>query len=848
MKSRLHPIHLIVCVVAGASGFIKAQSADSLFSISLDTVTIKSRWDGRALNMGQSRSMLDAADARQMGATNLYDAIEAMPGVQVTTAGLGFKVVNTRGFSNTTNVRFVQLVDGIDNQAPHIGAPIANALGANELDIASVELLPGAAASVYGINALNGVLNIHTRNPFEHRGLTVQQLSGVNHIRDDLGPRYYQQSNFRYARVLHPKVAIKFNGGYMRGYDFIASDTTDLAGSLNSSLGLTGLDNPALDEVNGYGNESSNRRILTLSGKQYSVARTGYREEEVADYHLQNMKGDMGLYMRPRPGHELVYSINGALLNNIYQRSNRFRLQNYGLLQNSLSYTAPAFIAHAFWTTENTGRSYNLRSVAENMDRAHLSDNDWFADYSAAYNTAIGNGMDVSAAHHAARAAADAGRLQPGTPAFEDKKTELTSINNWDQGAALRVRANLLQADAQVIWSELAPTLFQKLGMELRTAADFRSYVIVPDGNYFINPELTGQDLVFKKAGGLVMVREKLLSQRLVLTGALRADKCDYFDWKLNPRLSAAYTGAGWSLRGSYQSGYRFPSIFEGFSNVNSGGVKRVGGLPIMSSGIFESSYTRASIDAFQRAVVQAVNNQGIGQDSAILLNANLLRKNPYTYLRPEHVQSVEIGGRGSILHQRIIVDVEAYFNSFRDFIAQMEASVPLTGDPDSIAFALFDKKQQQRYRLWTNSQTQVYTFGASLALNARLSRKFRAMGNIGYAQIAQTEDTDGLEDGFNTPRWIVNASIIGADVWKPLGFSIGGRYQSRYDYVSFLVSGETPAYWTLDAAVSCRIPTAHLDLKLGASNLLDRPYRSMLGGPTLGAVYSVSVIWGMGD
>lgn len=809
---------------------------------------IKSRWDGSALNVGQSRQFLGGEMARRSGATTIFDAIETMPGVQVTTAGLGFKVVNTRGFSNTTNVRFVQLVDGIDNQAPHIGAPIGNALGASELDIDRVELLPGAAASVYGINAVNGVMDIHTRNPFDHRGLTVQQLSGMNHISDGMGARYYNQTNFRLAQVIRPSLAVKVNGGYMRGYDFVANDTTDLASSLNASLGLAGLDNPALDEVNGYGNESSNRRILSLGGKQYNVARTGYREAEVADYHLQNMKGDIGVYWRPRSGHELVYSLKGALLNNTYQRSNRFRLQNYGLLQNSLTYTAPAYRLHAYWTTENTGQSYNLRSLAENMDRAHLSDNDWFAAYTAAYNAALANGADASAAHHQARATADAGRLQPGTAAFEDKQAELIAINNWDQGAALRVRANLLQADAQVIWSELARGFFDKYRMELRTAFDIRSYVIVPDGNYFINPEVTGKDLVFQKTGGLILVRERLFKQCLSLTAALRADKCDYFDWKWNPRLSAAYTGKGWSLRGSYQSGYRFPSIFEGFSNVNSGGVKRVGGLPVMSSGIFERSYTRASIDAFQRAVVQAVNTQGISQDSAILLNASLLRKNPYTYLRPEHVQSIEVGGRASLFQSRLSLNAEAYFNAFRDFIAQMEASIPNSTDPDSIPFALFDKKQQQRYRLWTNSQTQVYTFGANIALTAHLNTHLLLTTNVGYAQIARTEDQDGLEDGFNTPRWIVNASLLGVDVWKTLGFSIGGRYQSRYDYVSFLVSGETPAYWTLDAAVSCRIPTADLDLKLGASNLLDRPYRSMLGGPTLGAVYSVSVIWGMGD
>jgi iron complex outermembrane receptor protein len=61
-------------------------------------------------------------------APSYFEAIENLKGVQLLTSSLGFKVYNTRGFANPTNVRFVQLVDGADSQAPHIGAPIGSAL------------------------------------------------------------------------------------------------------------------------------------------------------------------------------------------------------------------------------------------------------------------------------------------------------------------------------------------------------------------------------------------------------------------------------------------------------------------------------------------------------------------------------------------------------------------------------------------------------------------------------------------------------------------------------------------------------------------------------------------------
>ena len=52
-------------------------------------------------------------------------------------------------------------------------------------------------------------------------------------------------------------MGFKINGAFTKGYDWIASDKTELNGSANSSTNLFGADNPAQDPVNSYGNESS---------------------------------------------------------------------------------------------------------------------------------------------------------------------------------------------------------------------------------------------------------------------------------------------------------------------------------------------------------------------------------------------------------------------------------------------------------------------------------------------------------------------------------------------------------------------------------------------------------------
>ena len=825
-----------------------------------EVVVTASRVEESFLQSPVTVEKLNARQLRLTPAPSFFDAIEHLKGVQVITPSLSFKVINARGFTNTTNVRFAQLVDGIDNQAPHIGGPIGNVLGPSDLDIQAVEIVPGTAAALYGLNAINGLANFSTKNPFRSEGLSVQQKTGVNHLRDpNSSAKLFSETSLRYAKVLMPKLAFKVNGTYLRGYDWVANDQTELNPNGNVTTNLFGADNPARDPVNSYGNESSNRSTLSLGGRNYSVARTGYNEQDVVDYRLQIIKYDAALHYKLGPATELIYTYRGALIDNVYQRSNRFKLEDYRLQQHALQLNGPVVQARAYLTTENTGKSYNLRSAAENLDRSFKPDTDWNREYSAAWNTATAAGQTVPQAHAAARVAADAGRLQPSTPEFRQRLGELQNINNWDQGAALRVQADLAHAEAQV---NIAEALRRSGGpwptaLDLLVGADHRTYIIQPDGNYFINPE-RNQDpysnLTYGKTGGFVQAGARLLNQKLRLTATLRADKNDYFRLRFNPRFTAVYSPAQrHNFRVSYQSGYRFPSLFEGFSNVNSGQVRRIGGLRVMSDGVFENSYLRSSIDAFNTAVTAAINantssaSAAQKRQQAISQNQQLLVRTPYTYIKPEYIRSLEVGYKAALLPGgKLLLDVDFYYNSYRDFIAQVEAYVPRTNNPDSAAIYLNNRATQNRYRLWTNAQSQVYNYGGSLGLRYELAAGYLAGASVTYTRLDRTESGDGLEDGFNTPRWAYNLSLGNENAYRNFGFGLNYRWQARYYSQTFLVSGYVPAYSTLDAQLSYTLPKPNLRFKLGASNLLNDYYASYLGGPSVGGLYYLAVTYGL--
>src|SRR5215212_7747832 len=142
--------HLLLTAFFGAvNTLVMAQDKEPIkdtlpkVSVLQEVVVSASRIAEKQPSAPVSVSKLTASQIQQSASPSFFDAIGNMKGVQMIVPSLGFKVLNTRGFSNTTNVRFVQLIDNIDNQSPHIGAPIANALVPGDLDIDNVEIVQG---------------------------------------------------------------------------------------------------------------------------------------------------------------------------------------------------------------------------------------------------------------------------------------------------------------------------------------------------------------------------------------------------------------------------------------------------------------------------------------------------------------------------------------------------------------------------------------------------------------------------------------------------------------------------------------------------------------------------------
>jgi iron complex outermembrane receptor protein len=139
-----------------------------------------------------------------------------------------------------------------------------------------------------------------------------------------------------------------------------------------------------------------------------------------------------------------------------------------------------------------------------------------------------------------------------------------------------------------------------------------------------------------------------------------------------------------------------------------------------------------------------------------------------------------------------------------------------------------------------------VHNYGAEIELLYLINNRYSLFGNASYQTLKRTSTNDGLEDGFNTPQWMMNAGIKGTNVYKKLGFNVTVKYQSKFYYQSFLINGDVPAIFNADAMVQYSFTNPAFNIKVGGTNILNHYYYSMLGGPQIGGFYYTTLTWSL--
>jgi outer membrane receptor protein involved in Fe transport len=820
---------------------------------------------------------LDARAIKNASAPSYYDALENLKGVDINTNSLTFKSVNTRGFATFANTRFMQLVDGMDNSSPALNFALGNLLGMSELDVATVELLPGASSALYGANAFNGIMFMRSKDPFEHQGVSAYAKTGMTSA-SNAGDNIFVDFGFRGAHAFSDKLAVKASFSFLNGREWFATDYTNFDAATGDAIAGDRTD-PNYDGLNIYGDEVNTTldfdAILGVPSGTFGsaeVSRTGYEERDLMDYDAQSVKADLALHYKPWANDfTVIWNSKIGRGNTIYQGANRYSIKNFFMQQHKLEIRNNNFFIRGYVTAEKAGDSYDTRFTAININRRWKSDQQWFTDYATGYLGAITGGIpgvtpgDPTIAHAFARGLADTGRFAPGSQQFRNALNSVTADGDLLTGSRFIDNTKLYHADVNYNFSHLIDFA------DIQVGGSFREYVLDSQGTIFT--DIDGP-IRYDEYGVYVQVQKKFLEDKLKFTGSMRYDKAQNFDGNYSPRLSLVYSpdeAKKHNFRVSVQTGFRNPTTQDQYIGLDVGNAILVGSAPdnldryttrpitnnfpagleafgldrtvtLSGNDAYNNSFTLASFQAFGASAAAGAPNP------ALLERANV------EFVKPEQVTAFEAGYRG-IIFDNISVDVSAYYNSYQDFIANRTVIVPnygnvdlsditdltpVGGAPTPNALIAASNGDFTPFQLYSNSNADINSYGAAIGINTKVFGDFDFGINYTYAKLDfdQASDPD-FETNFNTPEHKVKASFGNPNLFDNFGFNVNWRWNDAFLWESTFADGRVTARSLFDVQINYRMKKS--TFKLGAANILGHEYLSAPGVGTIGAQYFVS-------
>lgn len=816
---------------------------------------------------------LDLIAIKQAPSGNFYEALGTLKGVDLTTASLGFRIINTRGFNSTSPVRTLQLIDGVDNQSPGLNFSLGNFLGAPDLDVKSVDIVQGASSAFFGPGAFNGVINMETKNPFLFQGFSAQMK---------VGERALLEPQIRWAQAFknkegEDKFAYKINLYYIRANDWEATDYSPIYGSEH------GTENPyGFDAVNIYGDEAiATNNDYTDSPFEYTglgvFYRNGYRENQLTDYTLENFKSSAAAFYKIKSDLTLSYQFNFSTGSTVYQGDNRYRLKDIRFWQNKIELKKDnKWFVRAYTTGEDAGNTYDIVTTGIRLLDAAGTTAEWNTrvasvwrntlDYDALVRNQPRYGQILSQVGTSGLPPAQQLELfqnllgewyiqdtdffsglyqntintvnatssqdiqpffQPGTDRFNDKFNEITSTTFTEGGSLFYDRSKLYHVHGEYKFTPTWATI--TTGGNVRWyRPDSRgtifsdtlqyTYLRNADGGFVLDDQgrrvatdSSRVEITNFEYGAYVGVEKKVMENKLILNATGRVDKNQNFDYLFSPAASIVYNrNPNNVFRLTFSSALRNPTLADQYLFYNVGRAILLGNV----DGRFEAGNdSLITLDSFN----EYRNTSPLSTGLAKLDYFNVDR------IRPERARTIEVGYRG-IFSKKFFLDASYYYTRYIDFIGfnlGISARFTPEGLPDGGI---------QVYRVAVNATQAVTTQGFNIGGNY-FFRKTTLNANYSWNRLNSGED-DPIIPAFNTPEHKYNLGISAKDLVlfkkvKNVGYSINYKWIENFIFEgSPQFTGPIPSYDMVDAQINIEVPKVDCTFKLGASNLMGiRPF-----------------------
>ena len=803
---------------------VRARASD-------DEVRAASKWVERSLESPVSIYNLGVEDLIRAPSRDFFTSTARVKEVQINSSSLTFNSINTRGFADAQNWRFIQYIDGMEMNTPGLNYSLGNMSGTSMLDIRNLEIVPGAGSALYGPNAYNGLLSMETKNPFDYPGLSAYFTAGIT-SQKAAGSNPVYDMGVRYALPLNDKFAVKINLSYLSAHDWEADDqsyhiTTERI-PLSEQLLQLPRTHPNFDAVNVYGDEVQVPVDLMGTGETTLINRTGIPERDLVNYEVNNLKLNTSLHYKLNEDLEASYHLHYLSGDAVLRHTTIYPFVNISHTKHKLELKGNQFFIRGYHTREDANDSYQMLATGAFIQSLLKPNEVWAADYAGAFQGFI---PEVAAGDHAA-ARAYADRDIPGPESEQFQQLRSLTLNNPDittGGSKFIDQTRMTHLEGNY---NLTPN---SENWDVQTGGSLRKYLLKSDGQLFNDGPTGFNDAISIWEYGLyTQLSHTLADDHLKLGASIRFDKNQNFEGRFTPRLSAVLTlgeQRQHNFRLSAQSGFRNPASQETYialdvgpaillggtqDNIQNYQYQRIDGTFIDGETIHQELITLASLQAFLGSG---------GTDPTLLQRANL------DFLRQERIQTYEIGYRAQ-LNPRWWVDVNVYRNSYRDFVTRVTA---------------FSLLVNRAFSVYTNVPETLTSTGWSMGSEYETPEGLTLGANLTKSSFdadEAVENNPGFLPGFNLPGTRFNLYGMHPKVVKNLGFSLNYYYSSAYTWQSPFGQGEIDSHGVIDASLMLGIPEINTHLKIGASNLFNSEYQSIYGGPRIGAQYYLTLIF----
>ena len=871
-SSRKPPFTIEVTSVGFTSQKINVSSAGQKISVKLldeenkldEIVVSASRTPERVLESPVTIERMGIAEIKKTASPSFYDGLENLKEVQMNTSSMSFKSINTRGFASVANTRFMQLVDGMDNSSPLLNFVLGNLIGVSEIDVQSVELLPGASSALYGANAFNGILFMSSRSPFTSQGITAYAKFGQT-TQKAAGTNDYIDYGVRMAKAFNKYVAGKVNFTYMRGTEWHAVNYDDKTreGIDRNSIDYDGINiygDEVATNIKGVGSALAAQNLIPASAVNLlpntNVSRTGYNEVDLTDNKVSNTKIDASLHIRPFGDErlEVIVQSKFGFGNTVYQGANRYYLNNFFMQQHKIEFKGKNFFLRGYTTTEDGGQSYDMLFTGINVNRKWKSDATWFGQYAGAYVQSTLGGFTPEQSHARARATADTGRFLPGSPEFKNAFNQVVNDPSVLTGSKLVDNSRIYHSDGNYNFKDLIKFA------EIQVGGSYRQYELNSFGRIYTDAD---GPIRYDEYGAYTQVMKKMMDDRLKFTGSIRYDKAQNFKGNISPRISLVYSGGqnkNHNFRGSFQTGFRNPSTQDQYIGFNVGSAILLGSAPDNLTRFVETLPIATAVgQAFAGGNTVTINGTNAYNNSytatsvrafAAAANPALLQKTNVDLVKPEEVKAIELGYRSFI--NKTSIDINGYYNVYNNFIGNLNVVTPLYGsaidggglaNPQGLqALHALQNGNTRAFQLYTNTPLEIESLGFGVGLSRKVYKDFEIGANYNYAEFNFDQSKDAsFEAGFNTPKHRVKASIGNEKLFPNFGFNVSGRWNSEYLWQSSLADGTIESATVIDVQLNYNFPSLKSTLKIGASNIGGKEYGQVLGAGLIGQQYFAS-------